>query len=394
MAVVGNTSSRQGFVDDAHIMLLSDMHMHSHSRVCSMHADCIFTGWIGLRSPIASIGEALTNIVDTVFHDMHLSVEIVDVSLGGIVRFQNVSLANVTLTQDRVVSTSLKENTVLPDNNRQYHQGDNVGSDVELTVVPLSERGMFGEEFVIEDAVMSDCYYLAGMNPDETNPGLGCPAPAEQPEHSGTLEGGYSGYADPEERVENDLLVVNSPWLLGVRKALGELPPPPATWPPFAVPPPTYAVVRERPTAVYPVLPGLLVPVLHAQDVERTTLAPVPGDAGPAPSGGKRPPHGVTAICAVIVFVLVIGALAAGWAAREVRRLESTGGRLRRGSRGLEDVAGDPLRTWLTFWQSDGMHLMKAPSAVRSDALSARTFYIFTAKGDIVGGSRMYLYST
>ena len=62
-----------------------------------MGADCIFTDWAGVLSPITLKFQSVATIRNSVFRNMHLNYEIVDVSFAGIVNFRNVLLANVTL---------------------------------------------------------------------------------------------------------------------------------------------------------------------------------------------------------------------------------------------------------------------------------------------------------
>ena len=125
-----------------------------------MRADSVFTDWGGFQAPL-SIGYAgLANIQNSVFRNMHLFSEIVDVSFGGAVRFENVSLANVTLEHNAVVSTSGNDYNTNAPCSLVYDAYDDFGYDVQVAAVPEGRRGEFGEEYRIVEDVMSDCLYL------------------------------------------------------------------------------------------------------------------------------------------------------------------------------------------------------------------------------------------
>eukprot|EP00892_Ulva_mutabilis_P004140 jgi/Ulvmu1/2098/UM125_0001.1 len=128
---------------------------------CSIYFnDCIFTDWAGSTSIITLKFQSICNVRNTVFRNMHLQVEIADVSFAGIVRFENVSLANVTLEHGAVVSTTLNDYGPAVGSYLTYYAEDDEDFDVEIQPVPPSERGVFGEEFVIVEQTMSDCVYL------------------------------------------------------------------------------------------------------------------------------------------------------------------------------------------------------------------------------------------
>ena len=69
-------------------------------------ADCIFTDMSGAASMLGVHHDSVANVVNTTFRSMILSVELVDVSYLGIVRFDNVSLSDVTLQQGKIVGTT------------------------------------------------------------------------------------------------------------------------------------------------------------------------------------------------------------------------------------------------------------------------------------------------
>eukprot|EP00892_Ulva_mutabilis_P004162 jgi/Ulvmu1/2117/UM127_0002.1 len=129
---------------------------------CSIYFDdCIFTDWAGFTSPITLKFQSICNVRNTVFRNMHLAVEIADVSFGGTVRFENVLLANVTLARGAVVSTTLNDYQQAVGFYLTYYAEDDEDFDVEIQPVPPSERGVFGEEFVIVEQTMSDCLYVS-----------------------------------------------------------------------------------------------------------------------------------------------------------------------------------------------------------------------------------------
>ena len=133
-----------------------------HNSTCA--ADCIFTDWVGLRSPLMSMHESVTHIRNSVFRNTTLAVELVDVSHGGIVRFNDVSLADVSLTHGAVVSTTT--NDYYFEGDVLYYASDDAQYDVPLEPVPSTAQSMFGEDFVIADATMSDCLFLRAQEGD------------------------------------------------------------------------------------------------------------------------------------------------------------------------------------------------------------------------------------
>ena len=102
----------------------------------------------------------MAKVRNSVFLDMHLVVEVADVTRGSSVRFENVSFANVTLERGAVVGTSLNDDEVGDDCGLFYEAEDDEAYDVEAEAVPVGERGIFREEFRIRDDTMSDCLFL------------------------------------------------------------------------------------------------------------------------------------------------------------------------------------------------------------------------------------------
>ena len=125
-------------------------------------ADCIFSNWSGFHSPLTINYQSVANVRNTVFRNMALAVEIADVSYEGMVRFANVSFANVTLelAHGAVVSTTLNDYQEAIGFYLTYYAEDDAAYDVVLETVPAGEGGVFGAEFRIEEQTLSDCIYL------------------------------------------------------------------------------------------------------------------------------------------------------------------------------------------------------------------------------------------
>ena len=123
-------------------------------------ADCIFSDWSGFHSPLTIKYQSVANVRNTVFRNMALAVEIADVSYEGMVRFANVSFANVTLAHGAVVSTTLNDYQEAIGFYLTYYAEDDVAYDVPLEPVPAGEGGVFGAEFRIKEETLSDCIYL------------------------------------------------------------------------------------------------------------------------------------------------------------------------------------------------------------------------------------------
>ena len=121
--------------------------------------------------------QSVFHIRDTVLRNFDITSEIADVSLEGIVHFQNVSLANVSLQHGNVVGTTLNDYHFAIGYYLTYYAEEDYDFDVELEMVAPDERSMWGEEFRIVNETMSDCVYLLAR------PGLvypGCPEESVQ----------------------------------------------------------------------------------------------------------------------------------------------------------------------------------------------------------------------
>lgn len=295
--------------------------VQSHARA---PADCIFTSWRGYLSPLGIFKSSRANVVDTVFLNMRLPVGIVDVSWNGLVRFRNASLANVSLPHEdgRVVGTTMSDYRMTESGSFsrvQYYEDDDDGMDVEVSQVPPDARGMFGEQFVIEDAVFSNCVYLNG---DLGAVLPGCPAESLLRRHKmiaqkyGTARAdkalNLSGETEPEAAsVPADMPSLLSPWLVSLRRTLGPLPPPPPRWPRYDVKLQGESGVVDSLTALQPVPPGGIVPFGPGPEV----LSPSHGNAGGL---GAARSAALAATLAVLAAVALAAALWAGWSVRRI----------------------------------------------------------------------------
>ena len=194
---------------------------------------------------------------------MDLSAEIADVSSGGSVHFQDTLLANVTLQYGNVVGTTTNDGTKPDGFQLVYYDTDDDAFDVPLTPVPVLERGMFGEEFRIDESTLSDCLYLKAP-PDFVMPG--CPERSIQARAAVLQRNkteGASAPADfseavwnPRGRPDDLLLDEDSLWLLAVREELGALPSREVTeWPEFVLPTVRNPVERTQITRPWQELP-------------------------------------------------------------------------------------------------------------------------------------------
>ena len=275
------------------------------------YADCIFTDWFGDSSPLGVFGWSIANVVGTVFRNMWLQREIADVSWGGVVHFESVKLANVTISTAHVVSTSASDYLPILGYDAYYNPEDDAEFDVELESVPVADRGMFGEEFRIGDQFMSDCLALADPN-DTILPG--CPPLSVQRRQEREAQrvswrnyGVYGFY-----RTSDHIPTQDDPWLVAVEAELWPLLPPPPGWPPFRVTTPENPVERTSLAELHPVPPGTMVPQLE--------MTPVAAGTFRMPPSRDRAASGSVSLVVVAAVVVGIAAAAALWAARTLRQ--------------------------------------------------------------------------
>ena len=109
---------------------------------------------------------------------MNQSAEIVDVSYGGLVRFENVLFADADLPDMHVVGTSMNDYQHALNHGHHdigiYYATDDENYDITTAVLPPDRRGVFDADHIIELAVMSDCLFLE-YEENDTMPQPGCP---------------------------------------------------------------------------------------------------------------------------------------------------------------------------------------------------------------------------
>lgn len=164
---------------------------------------------------------ALAHVHNTVFHDTHLAAELVDVSFDGTVRFSNVSLANVTLDRGAVVSTSNNDYAAPQGavSNFLYYAEDDEAYDVDVEPVPAAAAGVFGAEFGIADAVMSDCVFLAIVPQTTVMPGCPEESALQRAQILARFDGAEDDEAlllriEPVSRLRDDMLAADDEWLV------------------------------------------------------------------------------------------------------------------------------------------------------------------------------------
>ena len=203
--------------------------------------------------------DSSANVVDTVFRSMRLDAELADVSSGGHLRFEDVKLANVSLNHGKVVSTSFY------DDERQYARQEHIAEgedyDVVYTPVPVAERSMFGEDFLITDQIMSNCVSTNAPDGDLVEDCALVPAQRRKKMSRQDLMKFGTGN-NRYENFQQFLLTEDSLRLLQEHAGLKPIPPPPAGWPPFNMTPPANPVMRTSLTLPLPTPRGTAVPAL------------------------------------------------------------------------------------------------------------------------------------
>ena len=269
---------------------------------------------------------------------MRLDVELADVSNGGVVRFEDVKLADVSLNYGKIVSTSWKEYDSA--SGRPETVVDSADYDVEYTPVPVAERSMFGEEFLIADQIMSDCLYKYAAD-GEILPG--CPLVSAQRRRVFRRQRGKQpraeGARSTQKRDGNTkqyLLTEDSLRMLREQASLKPMPPPPAGWPSFSVTPPANPVMRTSLTLHLPMPPGTAVPALVVTPEAAAAAHGVVHNSDQPPWSGE--------ISRATVVIIVASALIAGTAA--VAALWSLRFLQRRFSKGRRRFGDDYKRPW------------------------------------------------
>eukprot|EP00892_Ulva_mutabilis_P006547 jgi/Ulvmu1/4264/UM194_0004.1 len=310
--------------------------------------DCIFTDWVGNHSPLRIFHSSDINVVDTVFRNMHLSVEIADVSAEGLVRFASTGFANVTLQRGRVVSTTANDFTLPEGYEHEYYDTDDADFDIELTPVPIANRTGFEAEFWVDDDLISDCIFLRAA-PGTVMPGcpqvsLAARAAVLRRVSRGAASSPAQEVAPPLNPNEDELLADlllrgESGWLQAMRSVLGPLPPA-ASWPEFVVPErePVSRVGIGAKRQVVPagVLVGGLRRTPEAVDASAAAAAAAAAAAqGPivlAPPTGPQPLLGDAQLVAVVAVLTAAAAIAAAAVACALLTLRRHQAQRRRGT--------------------------------------------------------------
>eukprot|EP00892_Ulva_mutabilis_P011364 jgi/Ulvmu1/85/UM001_0088.1 len=173
--------------------------------------DCIFSDWSGRASPVAVTRYSSAALTNTVFRGMRQTAEIVDVSFGGLVRFEDVLFADANLPEAPIVGTSLNdyqhEVGAGVDDHGVYYALDDDNYDVTAALLPPGDGGVFGADHIIEAAIMSDCIFQ-DFEENDTMPHPGCPpesvaaraaVAARLADGNATLEVVEGAYYEPED---------------------------------------------------------------------------------------------------------------------------------------------------------------------------------------------------
>ena len=109
-------------------------------------------------APLLFVFNTVANVRNTVLLDMRLTAGVADVTGAGAVRFENVSLTDVTLVQGDVISTGLhRYDAVYDEDAAEDDAGMDAGTEVSLEWVPPEHRSVFGEHYIISEAMVSYC---------------------------------------------------------------------------------------------------------------------------------------------------------------------------------------------------------------------------------------------
>lgn len=206
-----------------------------------MHADCILTDWGGELSPLTIVGTNAATVRNTTFRNMKLQVEIADVSFGGSVRFEGVSLKGHT--GPAVVGTTSKLAPYDDDDCYLYYdayvedwvddqEGDRpcrrslydvLCESVEDPCPDGQHHTFAADDCSIRNETMSDCLFLQDRL---SLPLPGCPAESVPARNATRLrESGRSALEIKREESLNCTKVVPTPpptgseaWIAAVRE--------------------------------------------------------------------------------------------------------------------------------------------------------------------------------
>ena len=283
--------------------------------------------------------------MDTVFRNMRLDVELVDVSNGGVVRFEDVKLANVSLNHGMIMSTSWTD--YVSDAEWQHTAADDADFDVEYRPVPVTERSMFGEEFLIADQIMSDCLHMTAAD----GPALpGCPLASTQQQQAMSRQSAKQSGAgaartihNPYASIDQYLLTEDNLRQFQLQAAIQPMPHPSAHSPSFNMAPPANPKVRTSLTLQLPMPPGTSVPAL-TWTPEAVAAAREAMNTSGRPQGSDKASSVRVTLIAAVALVAVIATIAALWASWSLRRLSA------KHRRSLDDKCQLPWPRQFPYW--------------------------------------------
>lgn len=128
-------------------------------------ADCIFVEWAGDEPMLEAKASSLMAVQSSVLMNVLITgqANIVDVSKGGTALFSQVALVNVHISTASIVGTFTDSESIARNclyENLENGEDNGTPSDVYISPVDERDRSMFGEEFMIEDAAVSDCAHV------------------------------------------------------------------------------------------------------------------------------------------------------------------------------------------------------------------------------------------
>eukprot|EP00892_Ulva_mutabilis_P008123 jgi/Ulvmu1/5683/UM024_0030.1 len=133
-----------------------------HSRGASvLFQDSIFLNAAGSTAPFLIAAKSHGTFSNCFFQNIHMSgAELFDVSFGGSVTLRAVRMRDTTLAAEGVVDTSANDYVEIDPsrgNFDMYGDADMGGRDIPLLPAPDADRTLYGAEWVVHDATISDC---------------------------------------------------------------------------------------------------------------------------------------------------------------------------------------------------------------------------------------------
>jgi hypothetical protein len=122
-----------------------------------VNADCRFIGFGGSDPPLLISLESFGTFRNCTFEDLQLTVEVIDISFGGLLRLEDCTFHNISLRNKKLVSTT--ENDLVRcgrpfDEDFLYLPDDDAAYDVEMEPIDVANpsAGMR-----VRNATLSDC---------------------------------------------------------------------------------------------------------------------------------------------------------------------------------------------------------------------------------------------